>query len=314
MSKDWVFIAATPWQVHSKNISHNENTSANIFRLLNAEVYHISDIKNLNAKYYYINAFDIKETHLLLPVMDKIKDNGGKSIVHFSSDGRFIMGHCLYDMSTNTGYGDVCDKANFIISEVSPDWKCYGKNQHKVIPLSHNMEHINYNIDLSEKNIDIFSTGPGGQENLPLVIETLRYLKEKNPHFKIVCATASDFVAKLNDKYPEIEFVFSSPHHNFLETLKQSKVYLNLEPRPRGGRAVEWSYYCKTPAVAYKYVYYSQLYPELCYDKLDMDLICNLLETAHKNTWQHYESKANEFAEKNMFESWYKTIMSRLVE
>ena len=259
----------TPWSNDSFN---------NLSRLFDAQLFHITndEIDETGDIYWLIN-FDINLLDKELIFLKKMKEKGKKIIVGFSQDRRFILGQNLITKE-GTLYTELCKLADVIGGGINPNLKMFGRFQDKVIPFGEILEDVNLSTSVESKYFDLMISGEKNGDTLSLEVELALMIKEKYPKFRIAICIPDEVEIKnkLIEKYKQIEFPTSK--EPFLQYLKFSKYYCNMELRPRGGRCLIESYYCRVPFVSSWNCYHSNLMEEFIYKNYDLTLIAKKYE------------------------------------
>lgn len=269
----------------------------NISRLFQARVYHTTDpeIDETADVYWNINlnmAYIDKEINFLT----KMKDKGKKIVVGFSQDTRFMIGN---DLINDQGYiyTDLCKVADVIGGGINPDLEMFGRYQHKVVDMGEILEPLNFSIPYEDRNIDLLISGELNGKTLPFELEFASMIYEKYPNTKITICVPDyvTFKESVIKKYPHFSFP-SSEKITFLNCMRDSKVYLNLECRPRGGRTLIEAYYCRTPFIACVNNYHTNLCKESSYTFNDLGEMVGgyerLLYSNHKKNIEIMEERA----------------------
>jgi hypothetical protein len=117
---------------------------------------------------------------------------------------------------------------------------------------------------------------------------------------------------KIGSIYHGIKFV----HEPLIQNLVNTKCYINLETRPRGGRALLDAWMCKTPFISCLSTFYSQLFPEYSYSaQFNLNKILNIYKELKLQMEENYDriiQEAEERAEPLYFDNQIKELMQRL--
>ena len=105
-----------------------------------------------------------------------------------------------------------------------------------------------------------------------------------------------------------VEFV----HESLLKNLVNTKVYINPEIRPRGGRALLDAWYCRTPFISCDMTFYSQIFPEFTYNRMHINNIADLYDKVIQSDYNTIISKAEKIMEPLYFDNCIKDLMKRL--
>jgi hypothetical protein len=284
----------------------------NISRLFNAQLFHITNdnIDTTGDVYWLIN-FDINLIEKELAFLKMMKEKGKKIIVGFSQDRRFLMGHGLIS-NNGTLYTELCEIADIIGGGLNPDYEIFGRYQHKVVPYGEIFEEVNYSILPEQRNIDFMVSGEKNGDTLALELELMLMIKEKYPDKRIAQCIPNDVTLKktLINKYPKLEFLDSTTP--FITWLQHSKYYCNMEIRPRGGRCMIESYYCRVPFISSSYVYHSNLCKEFTYGSYNLKTIFNCYEYLLEHNYNELINTMEQRAENDKFDAVYSRIKEKL--
>jgi hypothetical protein len=294
--------------VGGPNTFCTEDTRANYQRLLNVSISrNILEPQNEDADIHLVSNGGYDTIQLEIDFIRKMKAKDKKVIVGMSADGRWLNGLGLLSAEGHH-YTEVLIEADAIISEVNPNWKVYGRYQHKVIPISEPLEHFIFK-SAKIKDIDVLLAGT--THHLAYAVEAAYMLLDKNPEYKCIIGTSPQYIEAFRKRHPRLNFEFTGPHSTFEEYLKRSKILLNLEMKPRGGRVPMWGYYAGIPVVCSSGAFYSQLYPSLAFDRIDLEYIVDRAECALQNSTELINN-AKEIARPYYFPEWIKTIYRKL--
>lgn len=288
---------------------------ANISRLFQAEMFHITD-PNIDetGDVYFIDNFEIGLIDKEIEFALKMKARGAKIVIGFSQDLRFFHGSGMMN-NNGTLWTDLCKVADCIASGGSYDLKIYGRFQDKVIPWGEVLEDNDFSIPYENRTIDLVTSGATGEETISFEVEMFLILKEKYPNKRFVCCIRHgyrDIGEKLQAKYPQIEFPFEG--QPLMYYMRQSRAYLNIELRPRPARALMEAYYCRVPFISSSQTYHSNLCPDFTFNKTDFIDIAEkynlMLSKPHKEIIADMEERAKF----DSFESVYKRIKEKIYE
>ena len=291
------------------------NTFINDCRLLQATKYHILSPHLVNAHadaYFLISAID----HHLdeeIEFVKRVHREGSKVVIALSLDGRFTDGHGLMCHNTGTLYIDLCREADAIWSGVSDNLHIYGNYQHKVVNAGEFVEPLNYHIPPMEgRPIDMLGTGFNDESSLSLNLVFFLMLKEKYPEKRFVYAFRNNpsylpMMLQAQTKYPQIEFTQEA----FPSLLDKSKAYVNIEPRPRGGRAVLEAWHHRVPSISYSQTYWAKLFPDFAFHDLSFDKMVDLYDKLISSDYNTIIKKSEETIAYDYFEPVYKRLVNK---
>ena len=311
------FIIIQPTHVDKRLISSTEKWSNdsfnNLSRLFQARLYHIdhNDIP-LDADVYWLINYDVNLIEKEIAFLKKVKEKGAKILVGFSQDWRFLLGQGLVS-EQGTIYTELCEVADAIGSGIFNGLGIWGRYQNKVIDMGEIVEDINFSIPYEERTIDFLISGAIIGYTLPFEVELALMVKEKYPDKRIVCCTPdeNEVKSKLIEKYGDrIEFATSKIL--FLEHLKIAKYYCNLELRPRGGRSLIESYYCRVPYISSKWAYHSNLCADFTFDSNNLVDIFNKYEQMINCDYGILVREMEFEAQYDSFENVYGRIVKKL--
>ena len=292
------------------------NTFINDCRLLQATKYHVlsPQLKNDHADAYFLISVIDHNIDEEIEFVKRVHSQGSKVVLAISLDSRFTSGHGLYCHNTGTLYTDLCKEVDVIWSGVSENIHIYGNSQHKVVNAGEFVEPLNFNIPPYEgRSIDMLGTGFGGEESLSLNIVFFLMLKEKYPEKRFVYAfrNTPDYLPMINmfrNKYPQIEYTQES----FPALLDKSKAYINIEPRPRGGRAVLEAWQHRVPSISYSQTYWAKLFPEFAFHDLSFDKMVDLYDKLLASDYSAIIKKSEETMQYDYYEVVYKRLTNKL--
>jgi hypothetical protein len=292
------------------------NTFINDCRMLQATKYHILSPHLPNDRadaYFLISCIDTHIDHEI-EFVKRVRSQGSKVLLAISSDGRFSSGHGLMCHSTQTLYTDLCKEVDVIWSGVDKDLHIYGNNQDKVVDAGEFVERINRSTTpFEQRTIDILGSGFVDEAALSFNIVFFLMLKEKYPEKRCVYAIRNtpgyyDLYNRLRVKYPQIEFTLEP----FPVLLNNSKTYINIEPRPRGGRAVLEAWYHRVVSISYSQTYFSKLFPDFAFEKMSFDKILDSYDRMLATNNTQLIQKSEEIMEYDYFEAVYNRIIKKM--
>lgn len=298
----------TRWKCPDSKSLWSNNSFANISRLLRADAYHIDDNDiPLDADIYFLSSFDIALIKKEIDFIKKVKSLGKKVVMAFSQDLRFLFGSGL--MYDGVLYTDLMKECDLVLSGISNELDMFGRQQYKVIPFGLPFERLNFsNKKYEDREIDILVSSSIGEECFPVTIEILYLLKEKFPDKKIVYSIDTGHI----DKYKYYINDFTFVPGGLINYLPNAKVYFSPEIRPRPGRALIESFYCRTPFIACSWVYHANLFKEFNYNCLSMSKIIDCYSRLLDSNYIEIIKKAEEIAEYDYFDNFYSRMISRL--
>lgn len=296
-----------------KDSGWSNDSFNNLSRLFDAQLFHITnDNIDETADIYWLIQFDINLIEKEIAFLKKMKEKGKKILVGFSQDRRFLMGIYLVN-DRGTSYSELCDIADGIGGGINPNYNLFGRNQHKVIPFGEVLEDFNFSIPYENRDINLMVSGEKNGETLPFEIEFMLMVHQRYPERKLAICIPNHIQCKeaLIQKYPQI--MFPTDKVPFIDHLKRSKYYCNMELRPRGGRCLIESYYCRVPFISSWGCYHSNLMNEYTYKTYDFgNMLANyeLLTTEVSHSEQI--KKMEERAKYDEFPAVYDRIVKRL--
>jgi len=300
----------TSWKAPNLNIPWDNNSFFTLSKLLQADAYHIESPNiDLNANIYWMCSFDIGLLKKEIEFAKRIKELNKKFILSFSQDLRFLLGNFLVN-DEGIHYGDLCNYADVILAGMNPNIKVFGRNQYKLMEFGLPVERITFpTIPFNNRKIDILVSNNAGEENWGFTTEFLFYLKEKFPNKEIAYSTS----LPTQKIHPQLRNIITFVPFGLINYLKNAKIYINLELRPRPGRSLLESYYFDVPFIASSFSYFSKLFPDFTFNFLDFEFIiesCNVLleEKNHLN----YLQKAKEIMEFVYFDNFYKRLIKKI--
>ena len=289
----------------------------NTAKFFNCPLYNINNDIPLVFDVYWLCHFSIADIEKEIELIKKVKSMGKKVFITFSHDLRFLLGdEHLMSFKTATLYTELCELADAIGGGVSSDLRMFGRFQHKVIPFGDVLQNVNFsNKAWEDRNIDILLSGAVGGQFLAFGIEFLLSIKERFPERRAVCLVPQhfpDLITELQKKYPQIEFPKGEIPH-LITWLQDSKVYANLEMRPRPVRALYESYYCRVPFLSYSGTYFSKLCTEYTYDKMDIVGITDKYSDLYTRCQDDYYGYSYLMEERARFD-FFDNVYQRMVE
>jgi len=321
VDRKWIMIDPTMvldkgYPAPEINEPWTNNSFINNCRLLRAEKYHIlcPQLQETKADAYLLISVIDNNLDEEIEFVKKVHKDGGKVVLAISADARYNTGIGLMCLKTGTVFTDLCDEVDAICSGVSNNLHIFGKNQYKVVEVGDFVEKLNFNIiPFENRTIDILSTGFTDEASLSFSIILFLMLKEKYPEKRFVYAFRNtpqydriyDLVSK---KYPQIEFTRKS----MKEVLSISKCYVNLEPRPRGGRALLEAWQYRVPFISYNLTYYSKLFPDFTYSNISFDFLLELYEKVLSSNYNDIIKKSEEIMEYDYADKVYERIINIL--
>lgn len=294
------------------------NSFIELTKYLQATKYNIQSPNLVDAKadvYFLISCID-HHLDLEIEFVKRVHREGSKVVLALSHDARFVGGHGLMQHDTYTIYTDLCREVDVIWSGVPNDLHLYGSHQHKAIDagdciMKRNVFKGNYR----DRPIDIISSGFTNEATLSFQIVVYQMIKEKYPEKRLVYAFRpgqgyTDMLNKVVPKFPEIEFT----QHSFPELLDASKVYMNMELRPRGGRATIEAWYHRVPSISFSQTYFSKLFPQFSYDRLSFDKIVECYDRLLMSDYNEIIDYSEKVMEYDYFDMVYRRIINKLDE
>ena len=313
LDKKWTFI--TPLRTHFDAPPIDEPYSIDVdrclCRLLRSNAYHIDygeDI-DMSSDIYIIESFDISNIEKEIQFAKKLKSLGKKIIVGFSADYRFLLGDCLISPS-GTHFSELCKEVDVILSGMHSNVDIYGRYSHKVVDWGLPVERLNFTKKpYNEREIDILMSASSGEEGLALNMELALTLKEKYPDIRLMYSLQEVHKERIKPFLNKgIEFV----HQYLIDNLVNSKVYINPEIRPRGGRAMLDAWYCRTPFIACDTTIYSDMFPEYAYTHFNIKNIVEIYDNLRNSNYNSVIQKAEKRVEEMLFENKIKELMNKL--
>ncbi len=290
----------------------------NLSKLFQARLYHINhdaidDIEE-DSDVYFLISYNINLIDKEIDFLKRMKEKGAKTIVGFSQDRRFLLGHGLTNVF-GTSYIDLCEVVDAIGLGVSTDLKFYGRFQHKTFEMGEILEPLNFSIPYEDREIDFTISGAMNGYTSAFEVEFMEMIAEKYPDKRLVICLPDEveFKKYLIEKHPNIEFP-SSAENPLLHFMKNSKAYCNLELRPRAGRTLMESYYCRVPFISSAWTYFSKLCPDFTYSSFSVVDMFNKYELLLNSDSHKVIKYMEEKAEYDLFDNVYKRIKEKLGE
>ena len=316
--KKWLILQHVwggQWEVPDANIPWTNDCNIALGKLLRSPANHFAnDNIDMNADIYFMIIVGTDYYKEEIALIKKLKANGAKVIIGFSSDMRFLTGEGLLG-PTGINYTDLCREADVVVSGLPAHLKVFGRYQHKVIDYGVCLERVNFSKPYEERDIDILMSGSifRNEPTLSFGLELMAMLKEKYPDKRIVYPTK--YRKLLQPKYPQIEFLDADDYMyntGLVPLLQRSKIYINPEARPNPGRAMIESFYCRTPYICSTLSYASKYYPNYTYDYLNFDNIVDLYGKFLEADRAEIIKKSEELAEEDYFDNAIKVWMEKL--
>jgi len=321
IKEKWAIVQPTHSgaQLIPSHANWSNDSFHNLSRIFQAPLYHINEENiPLDFDVYHLCNFDIELIEKEIEFIKKVKSNGAKVIIGFSQDMRFLHGGGLLS-SNGTLYTALCEAADGITSGCNADLRMYGRYQDKVIEWGEILEPLDFSVPYEERTIDFLTSGPVGEQSLSFELELLLMIKEKYPAKRVVSCVHGihhELVAKLIDKYPQIEFPFNFDNpmagKPLIHFLQQAKVYCNPEIRPRPARASIEAYYCRVPFISGSWTYLSRLCPDFSYTKTDLLDMLEAYEKILNSNIAEEINKMNERAQYDMLPAVYKRAKEKI--
>jgi hypothetical protein len=291
------------------NTCWSNDVRANLQRLLHVPISRgIFLPQNENADIHLITSYVYTKYQAEIDYARKVRAKGKKVIIALGSDGRWLNGSQLMGPD-GANYTGLCAEADAILSEVHPAWKVYGRYQHKVLPLAQPLEPFNFQ-ETGTRDIDVLAAGSNGIGGHPYAVEVGHMIMDKYPTFKYAVVVRPEHVAMFRQNYPRLTFIDAATE-DFHKSISRSKVVVNIELKARGGRIPVDGFRTNTPVISSGGAFFSQLYPDLSFDKIDLDFIVNRIEYAIQNR-DEIIKRSKEFAKPFYFPEWEKTIYKAL--
>lgn len=310
--KKWTWITPlnTTWNPPDPNEGYTIDAERNFTRLIRANAFHI-DCENIDmtSDIYVLVQFDINNIEKEIEFVKKIKSLDKKFVLCYSADLRFLLGNCFVSKK-GTLYTELCKYADVILSGTSTDIDIYGRYYNKVLHWGLPVERLDFSDrSYNERQIDILISSSAGEESFSFEFELEMLLLEKHPDLKIVHSLQECHKSWLDPfRNKGVEFV----HESLLKNLVNTKVYINPEIRPRGGRALLDAYYCRTPFISCDMTFYSQIFPEFTYNRMHINNIADLYDKVIQSNYNTIISKAEKIMEPLYFDNCIKDLMKRL--
>lgn len=310
LNKKWTWI--TPlmgWDCPPLHEPYTRDNGRVMSRLLRANAFSLKypntkEIE-LDSDIYVIISFDIKMLDKEIEFAKKLKGLGKKIVICMSADYRWLNGENLISPNGKL-YTELAEYADVILSGVGDNIAVYGRYQYKVLSWGLPVERLNLSTQPFEsRDIDILISSTFDLSQLALELESLLYLKSKYENLNIVFNYSISNKEVLENKIKYFEnkgITFISG--DLMDTMPRAKCYLNLEMRPRGGRAILEAFYCRTPFICFDTVFYSKLLPDFVLKSFNMENLLDnynkLMETPYSNLIQTMELNMESFYFDNM--------------
>lgn len=319
----WGFVHSKGKPLFPTSGPGSPNSKANICRILGAPQgvdVHVAKAEDADVWFMHHGAPNATEAEIKFARGARAK--GKKIVLGMTSELKWLNGTGRI-AKTGHIYSDLLKEVDLIISEVHPSWKVYGRYQDKVIGLSEPLDHIR--IPPQQKTVDFLFVGSARASDMSIVkpahmemfyhiaysIELSYMLLEKDPSYRCTIGVGLRQVDTLSQRYPEIMFTATYPHDTFTEWLRTTNVLINPELRPRGGRAIMWAFYAGVPAVCSSGTFFSNLFPSLIFDRIDLEHMRERSIYALENKEKIMED-AESFAKPFYPRRWLKAIYKRL--
>jgi hypothetical protein len=295
--------------VGGPNLTWDNDMRANLQRLLGVPISRgIFLPQNEDADIHLITSCNYTKYLPEIAFAKKMKAKGKKVIASLASDGRWLNGSNLMGPD-GTNYTGLLAEVDGILSEVHPSWKVYGRYQSKVIPLAQPLESQMIK-DNPTRDIDVLTAGSNGTGGLAYATEVIYMLLEKNPNLNCVQIVHPHYLDILRKNHPRLRFETAS-FGPFFDYLGRAKVIVNMELKARGGRIPMEGFYTSTPVICSSGAFFSQLYPDLSFNKIDLEYIVELVEYAIQKRVE-ITNRAKELAKPYFISEWKKTIYKTL--
>jgi hypothetical protein len=136
-------------------------------------------------------------------------------------------------------------------------------------------------------------------------------IRENYPQYKCVIGCLPQYLDVFRASNPQLDLQSTGPHKVFIEYLKRAKVVVNIEMKARGGRIPMWGFYAGLPVITSSGAFTAQIYPDLSFDRIDLELIIEKALFAIENKDSIME-KANRLVEPFYFENWEADFYNKL--
>jgi hypothetical protein len=290
------------------------NNFINLARLLRSPRYHVVNPSIPPAEAWYI--ISCIDTHLEQEIAfaQQARATGAKVVVALSTDARFHVGHGLYCHSTGTLYTELCKHADAITSGMPDHLHLYGDHQSKVVPLGEFVERLNFStIPFQDRSIDLLGTGHITECSLSFYLVLFLMIKEKYPDKRVVYAFRDQpeydpMLEQMSVKYPQIEFVKDS----MANLLPETKLYINLEERPRPGRASVEAWYYRVPSISSANTYFAKLFPDFTYNNMSFDSLLDIYTMSLESDYDTVISNAERTIEYDYAENAYARMINMM--
>lgn len=294
------------------NEGWSSNTERNFRRLLQAPCWNLNNVHKIDMS--KIDAFLVPQWNIAwidkeVNLCKNLHEAGVKVVTAYSHDLRFLIGNCMINEETGTLYTATCEYADLIISGLPEDLHMFGRYEDKVISFGWPFERIKFTSKpFEQRSIDLLVSSSCGMEALGWTLELLLTLKERFPDKRIVFSIDPAHAHKYLQYSDKLEFVPGG----LIPLLCNSKAYLNPELRPRTGRAIHESFMCDTPFISSSLTYYSKLYKDFTYSKMDMIEIGDKYELILNTEYEKLILDSSVVAEGEYWDVQYKRLIERL--
>ena len=315
LDKKWTFITPLRTSFDAPPIEEPYSIDVDrcLCRLLRANAYHIdyANTMTLDSDIYIIESFDISNLEKEIAFAKKLKSLGKKVVVGFSADYRFLLGNCLLSPSGNL-YSALCKEVDVIMSGVHHSVDLYGRYADKVVDWGLPVENLDFTTKpYEQREIDVLMSASSGEEGLALNLELALTLKEKFPDMKLMYSMQEGHKERIK---PFLNSGIIFVHQYLIDNLVNSKVYINPEVRPRGGRAMLDAWYCRTPFISCDTTIYSDIFPEFSYNHFNIKKIVENYEKIRNSNYYEILKKAENRVVPMLFENKIKELMKKLYE
>jgi hypothetical protein len=305
----WNIVMLEDGQGGGPNTCWSNDVRANLQRLLKVPVSNgIFFPQNEKADIHLITSYTYTKYQAEIDYARKVKANGKKIVVAIGSDARWLVGGQLMGPD-GANYTGILAEADAILSEVHPSWKVYGRYQHKVLPLAQPLEPFAFK-ETTTRDIDVLAAGSNGLGGVPYAVEVGYMVLDKHPDLKYVLAVRPEHLDMFRKSHPRLTFLEASGEE-FYKCIARSKVAVNIELKARGGRIPVDGFRTNTPVIASSGAFFSQLYPDLAFDRIDLEFIVDRIEYALNDRTGLVE-RSKELAKPFYFPEWEKTIYKAL--
>jgi hypothetical protein len=304
---------------HNGELSSQDQLPTNdsfrqISRQFQAPCWHITDQNiPLSADLYIICSFDINLIEMEIELVKQIHAQGGKTIIGFSQDLRFLTGGALLNEKGSL-YTSLCEVTDAISSGVNPEMGIYGRFQDKVIPWGEVIEDYNWDIPYEDREYDLITCEALSEYALSFELEFLLMVKERHPTHRVascIHGAHMELIETLRKKYPQIEFPFI-PGLSLIDYIKNTKVFCNPEIRPRPCRTAMEAYYCRVPFISSSWTYHSRICPDFTYKWNSIVEMADKYDLIVSRDRDEIVREMEENAKYDSFDNVYKRIYDKL--